>query len=66
MFLSKNKIKKQDACPWFMPIILANWKAVIRKITIPGQPGQKKFARPHLYRKKKKKPGCVARTCHHR
>jgi hypothetical protein len=35
-----------------MPIILVSWEAKIRRITVPGQPGQKnKFARFHLNRK---------------
>jgi hypothetical protein len=37
---------------WLMPIILASWEAKIGNITVLGQPGQKKFARPHLNRKK--------------
>jgi hypothetical protein len=44
-----------------MPVIPATWKAEIRRIMVLGQPGQKKFARPHL---NGKNLGVVVQTCH--
>jgi hypothetical protein len=35
-----------------MPVILATWKAEIRRIMVPGQPRQKMFERLHLNGKK--------------
>jgi hypothetical protein len=37
------------------------WEAEIRRIAVPGQPRQKKLARPHL---KRKKLGVVMYSCH--
>jgi hypothetical protein len=40
-----------------MPIIFATWETEMGKIEVPGKPGQKKFVRPHLNRKKAKNGG---------
>jgi hypothetical protein len=42
---------------WLMPIILATWEAEIQRITVLGQPGQNKFSRPHLNRKRAEDDG---------
>jgi hypothetical protein len=40
-------------CHWLTPVTLATWEAEIRRITVPGHPGQKKkFTRLHLNGKK--------------
>jgi hypothetical protein len=44
-----------------MPGILATWEAGIRRIVVPGQPGQKSLQDPHL---NGKKLGVVVHTCH--
>jgi hypothetical protein len=48
-------------CQLLTPVPLTTWKAEIRRISVPGQPRQKTFARPHL---NGKKLGLVAQTCH--
>jgi hypothetical protein len=44
-----------------MPVILATLEAEFRRILVPCQPGQKKFARLHI---NGKKLGVVMNTCH--
>jgi hypothetical protein len=48
---------------WLMPVILASWEDEIRRVTVSGQPGQKKFMRLHL---KRKKLDVIEYDCHHR
>jgi hypothetical protein len=37
---------------WHVSVIPTMQEAAVRRITVPGQPRQKKIARPHLERKK--------------
>jgi hypothetical protein len=42
-----------------MPVIPSYWGPEIGRIKVPGQPRGKKFARPHLNRKKLDVVACV-------
>jgi hypothetical protein len=44
--LSRSSSQASQRC--LTPIILATWEAEIRRSAVQGQPGEKKFARPHL------------------
>jgi hypothetical protein len=75
--LKIKQFKNDSQAQWPMSVIIATWGAEIRRITIPGQSGQKKFTRPHLSRKRwacwcapvetpsqQKKMGLLVCTCH--
>jgi hypothetical protein len=59
--VGKVKRKQGAGCQWLMPVIQATWGTEIRGIAVQGQPGKKRFARPHLNRKKL---GMVGHACH--
>jgi hypothetical protein len=60
-FFLKKILKNHSWAQWLTSVILGSQKAVIRRITIRGQPGQKSSGNPISTNKKL---GVLAHACH--